>query len=126
MTESSKLVLASYKTGQYIGEAEDERNQMVLVKVLAVTNHPWQGDLHNPKNADVPFFQERRALSEGERAWMPVHTVKEYKGAKLLSYKESLKNSLIHYIEKLKNDDSEWAKRSLQCLYQLEKDYKLD
>ncbi|MCM3730203.1 kinase-associated lipoprotein B [Fictibacillus nanhaiensis] len=125
MTEYKNLVLASYKTGQYIGEAEDERNQMILVKVLAVITHPWQGDLHNPKNADVPFFQERRALSEGERAWMPVHTIKEYDGI-LPLYKDSLKKALYDYIEKLKEENSEWAERSLQCLYQLEKDYKLD
>jgi kinase-associated protein B len=125
MTEHKNLVLASYKTGQYIGEAEDERNQMILVKVLAVITHPWQGDLHNPKNADVPFFQERRALSEGERAWMPGHTIKEYDGI-LPLYKDSLKKALYDYIKKLKEENSEWAKRSLQCLYQLEKDYKLD
>jgi kinase-associated protein B len=125
MTEHKKLVLASYKTGQYIGEAENERNQMVLVKVLAVLSHPWQGDLHNPKNADVPFFQERRALSDGERAWMPIHTVKEYSG-NLPEYKESLQTALYDYIDKLKVDNSDWAKRSLACLYQLEKDYKFD
>jgi kinase-associated protein B len=125
MTEYKNLVLASYKTGQYIGEAEGERNQMILVKVLAVITHPWQGDLHNPKNADVPFFQERRALSEGERAWMPVHTMKEYDGI-LPLYKDSLKKALYDYIEKLKEENSEWAERSLQCLYQLEKEYKLD
>jgi kinase-associated protein B len=125
MTEHKKLVLASYKTGQYIGEAEDERNQMILIKVLAVITHPWQGDLHHPKKADVPFFQERRALSEGERAWMPAHTIKEYDGI-LPLYKDSLKKALYDYIEKLKEENSEWAKRSLQCLYQLEKDYKFD
>jgi kinase-associated protein B len=125
MTEPKKLVLASYKTGKYIGEAVDERNQMVLVKVLAVSSHPWQGDLHNPKKADVPFFQERRALSDGEKAWMPVHTLKEYDGD-LPSYKESLKTALTNYINKLQEDNSEWAKRSLLCLNQLKKDYKFD
>jgi kinase-associated protein B len=125
MTEPKKLVLASYKTGQYIGEVEDERNQMVLVNVLAVLSHPWQGDLHNPKKTDVPFFQERRALSDGERAWMPIHTLKEYDGI-LPAYKESLEMALTNYINKLQEDNSEWAKRSLLCLYQLKKDYKLD
>ncbi|MBY6035877.1 kinase-associated lipoprotein B [Fictibacillus nanhaiensis] len=119
-----KLVVASYKTGHYIGETEMERNEMVLVKVLAVLTHPWQGDLHNPKQANVPFFQERRALSNGERAWMPVHTVKKYNGY-LPEYKESLKTALEQYIQTLKEDESEWAKRSLDCLYQLEKDYNL-
>jgi kinase-associated protein B len=125
MTEHKKLVLASYKTGQYIGEAEDERNQMVLLKVLAVVSHPWQGDLHNPKKADVPFFQERRALSNGERAWVPIHTIKKF-DENPPEYKESLRTALNNYINKLKEDNSDWAKRSLQCLYQLEKDYKFD
>jgi kinase-associated protein B len=125
MTVNKKLVLASYKTGQYIGEAEDERNQMVLIKVLAVVSHPWQGDLHNPKTADVPFFQERRALSNGERTWVPIHTIKEYDGNPP-EYKQSLRTALSNYITKLKEDNSDWAKRSLECLYQLESDYKLD
>ncbi|MCM3719298.1 kinase-associated lipoprotein B [Fictibacillus phosphorivorans] len=125
MAANKRLVLASYKTGQYIGEAEDERNQMVLIKVMAVVSHPWQGDLHHPKQADVPFFQERRALSNGERTWVPIHTIKDYEG-NLPEYKQSLRNALDEYIAKLKEDGSEWAKRSLDCLFQLEKDYKLD
>jgi kinase-associated protein B len=125
MTRTEKYVLASYKTGQYIGIAEDERNQMVLVQILAVKSHPWQGDLHHPKQVEVPFFQERRALSFGERAWVPSHTVKEYQG-ELPAYQDSLRDALLQYIEKLKEDNSDWANRSLQCLYQLKKDYKLD
>ncbi|MBN3555408.1 kinase-associated lipoprotein B [Fictibacillus nanhaiensis] len=119
------LVIASYKTGQYIGKAGEERNQMVLFEVLAVKKHPWQGDLHNPKQAEVPFFQERRALSYKEKTWVPVHTVKNFDG-ELLPYKESLKQALDQYIKELKEDDSPWAKRSLECLYSLEKDYKFD
>ncbi|MBH0160793.1 MULTISPECIES: kinase-associated lipoprotein B [Fictibacillus] len=122
---NENLVLASYKTGQYIGKAGEERNQMVLFEVLAVKHHPWQGDLHNPKQADVPFFQERRALSYGEKTWVPVHTIKSYDG-ELPSYKESLKHALNQYIDKLEGDGSPWAKRSLDCLFSLKKDYKLD
>jgi kinase-associated protein B len=125
MTASDTYVHASYKTGQYIGVAEDERNQMKLVKVLAVIKHPWQGDLHNPKNAEVSFFQERKALSYGERAWMPVHTVKEY-GGPIPDYKESLVKALSEYISHLKNDGSDWAKRSIECLDRLKKEYKID
>ncbi|MDR7072331.1 kinase-associated lipoprotein B [Fictibacillus barbaricus] len=126
MTESKNIVVASYKTGQYIGKAEDERNQMVLIEVLAVQKHPWQGDLHNPKQANVPFFQERKALSYRERAWMPVHTVAEYKEDTIPDYNESLRKALNTYKIKLREENSDWSKRSLHCLEELEKDYNLD
>jgi kinase-associated protein B len=125
MTQNKKTVVATYKTGQYIGKAEDERNGMVLVEVLAVLKHPWQGDLHNPKQANVPFFQERRALSFGERAWMPVHTIKEFNG-EIPDYKISLSDALNSYRMKLTEENNEWSKKSLYCLEELRKDYKLD
>ncbi|WP_029625977.1 sporulation phosphorelay system protein KapB, partial [Streptococcus sobrinus] len=57
-----EIVTGIYKTGKYIGEITNIRPQFYLVKILAVINHPVQGDLHNPRQADVPFFHERRAL----------------------------------------------------------------
>ncbi|WNB90207.1 sporulation phosphorelay system protein KapB [Bacillus sp. NEB1478] len=123
---SKNIVVASYKTGQYIGRAEDERNNMVLIEVLAVIKHPWQGDLHNPKQANVPFFQERRALSYGERAWMPVHTIVEYKEESIPEYKKSLNDALNKYKIELTENNNDWSKRSLHCLEQVEKDYNLD
>jgi kinase-associated protein B len=120
-----RTVIASYKTGQYIGVEQDERNQMVLIEVLAVIKHPWQGDLHQAKKADVTFFQERKALSFREKAWVPLHTIQDYTGA-IPSYDVSLKQAVETYIHELHQDGSEWAERSLECLSALKKDYKID
>jgi kinase-associated protein B len=119
-----RIVKAQYKTGAYIGEEEEEKNGQVLIKILAVVKHPLQGDLHNPKRADVPFFQERRALSYGERTWVPVHTVKPFDEA-VPDYKNSLKQSLQEHIAQLEAEDSEYGRKSILCLMQLQKDYRL-
>ena len=71
-------VTAHYKTGKYIGEITDIRPEHILVKVLAVAKHPMQGDLHHPKDADVPFFHERKALSYREQANIPKKMVKPF------------------------------------------------
>ncbi|MFL6560658.1 MAG: sporulation phosphorelay system protein KapB, partial [Bacillus sp. (in: firmicutes)] len=63
-----QMVTAIYKTGKYIGEITEVRPQHYLVRVLAVLKHPMQGDLHNPKDANVLIFHERKALSYREQA----------------------------------------------------------
>ncbi|MFC7370654.1 kinase-associated lipoprotein B [Fictibacillus iocasae] len=117
-------VKAIYKTGIYVGEQEDKKNGRVLINILAVVKHPMQGDLHNPKQADVPFFQERRALSPGERTWVPEHTVKPFEG-QVPDYRVSLRQALREQEEELKKIGDDFAERSLLCLSQLKRDYGL-
>lgn len=60
-----EIVRAKYKTGRYIGkliEMKEEENR-ALFQVLAVETHPQQGDLHQPKQIDVPLFHQRKALA---------------------------------------------------------------
>ena len=64
-----------------------------VVKVLAVLKHPVQGDLHNVKQADVPFFHERRALAFREQTNIPEQMVKKYEG-EIPDYTDSLKLAL--------------------------------
>ncbi|WP_339191413.1 kinase-associated lipoprotein B [Bacillus sp. FSL K6-1003] len=120
--EKGSIVKGFYKTGAYIGEITDCRPQHYLVKIKAVLTHPAQGDLHHPKQADVPLFHERRALAFGEQTNIPHHMVKPY-DSEVPDYNESLREAVAQLRAKLAGDDSQWAKRSLNNLDVLEKEY---
>jgi kinase-associated protein B len=117
-----EIVTGIYKTGKYIGEITEVRNQHYLVRVLAVVKHPMQGDLHNPKEADVLIFHERKALSYREQANIPKQMVKPFK-EEVPDYLESLRQA----VDKMKTDLTEnatsWAEMSLKSIASLEKDY---
>ncbi|MDZ5472070.1 kinase-associated lipoprotein B [Bacillus sp. 31A1R] len=115
-------VTAIYKTGKYIGEVTDIRPQHYLVKVLAVAKHPMQGDLHNPKDADVAFFHERRALAYREQTNVPKQMVKPFT-EDIPEYIDSLKAAVDKLKSELETDSSAWASKSLECMKILEKDY---
>jgi kinase-associated protein B len=115
-------VTAHYKTGKYIGEITDIRPEHILVKVLAVAKHPMQGDLHHPKDADVPFFHERKALSYREQANIPKKMVKPFE-EEVPDYQASLKEVVNNLKAELTNDSSQWAIQSLKNIEVLEKDY---
>ncbi|WP_174728238.1 kinase-associated lipoprotein B [Mesobacillus harenae] len=115
-------VTAIYKTGKYIGEITDVRPQHYLVRVLAVMKHPMQGDLHNPKDADVTFFHERRALAYREQTNVPKQMVKHYE-QEIPDYLTSLKEATEKLKAELNEKASVWSERSLQMISSLEKDY---
>jgi len=118
-----QVVTGIYKTGRYIGEITENRPQHYLVRVLAVMKHPMQGDLHNPKDADVLIFHERKALSYREQANIPQQMVKPYE-EEVPDYKQSLKESVEKMKKELSDSDSKWAEMSLKSIESLEKDYK--
>lgn len=115
-------VTAIYKTGKYIGEITDRRPQHYLVRVLAVAKHPMQGDLHNPKETEVAFFHERKALSYREQANIPEKMVKLFEGD-IPDYLTSLKEAANKLRSELESDNTAWAQQSLRNLDSLEKDY---
>ncbi|KKK39311.1 kinase [Mesobacillus campisalis] len=115
-------VTAIYKTGKYAGEVTDIRPEHYLVRILAVLKHPMQGDLHNPREAEVSFFHERRALAFREQANIPRKMVKPLDGG-MPDYQESLREAVTHFKEPLEKDSSPWAIASLKCIESLEKDY---
>lgn len=117
-----EYVTAFYKTGKYIGEITDIRGENYLVRVLAVAKHPMQGDIHNPKDADVPFFHERRALAFREQANMPKKMVKPFDG-EVPDYTQSLKEAVEKLKGELREDSSVWAQKCLDNMETLEKDY---
>ncbi|WP_042353868.1 kinase-associated lipoprotein B [Bacillus rubiinfantis] len=116
------IVTGIYKTGKYIGEITDIRPQHYLVRVLAVFKHPMQGDLHNPKDANVPIFHERRALAYREQTNIPKGMVKPYVG-EVPNYAESLRSAIEHMIQELEENPSPWAEKSINNLYSLKKEY---
>lgn len=125
MREELKIgetVTGIYKTGKYIGEITNVRPQHYLVKVMAVVKHPLQGDLHMPKDADVPLFHERRALAQNEQTNVPKGMVHKYEGS-IPSYLDSLSSAVAALENELKEDDRPWAKMSLEKIQLLKEDY---
>lgn len=118
--EIGEIVTCIYKTGKYIGEVTNSRPGSYVVKVLAVLKHPVQGDLHNVKQADVPFFHERRALAFREQTNIPEQMVKKYEG-EIPDYTDSLKLALETQMNSFSEDDSPFAVRSLETLEQLKR-----
>jgi kinase-associated protein B len=117
-----EVVTGIYKTGKYIGEITEVRHQHYLVRVLAVVKHPMQGDLHNPKEADVQIFHERKALSYREQANIPKQMVKPFK-EEVPDYLESLRQAVDKMKTELTENSTPWAEMSLKCIASLEKDY---
>lgn len=117
------IVKATYKTGDYIGELMEVNPPRAVVKILAVLKHPTQGDLHNPFEANVVMFHQRRALSYTEKALVPMGAITPYEGS-IPPYKESLQRALQVEMEMLDHTEA-WAKKALEQLVELEKDYNL-
>lgn len=116
------VVTGIYKTGKYIGVITDIRPIHYLVQVKAVVKHPQQGDLHNPKQADVQMFHERRALAFNEQTNVPKQMVKAFEG-EIPDYRESLEKAVQTMKMNLEELNTEWAKQSLSRLNVLEKEY---
>lgn len=115
-------VTAIYKTGKYIGEITEERAQHYLVRVLAVLNHPMQGDLHHPRNANADIFHERRALAFREQTNVPKQMVKHFND-EIPDYQESLRAAVDKMKKELTESASVWGDKSLEILEGLEKSY---
>lgn len=114
------IVRVTQKTGEYITEVlETYDSSKLLVKVLAVTKFPTQGDLHTSFEVDVPLFHQRPALSYQEKFMTPASGPIRYNGA-IPDYKESVRVAMEREIDKLKKM-SLWAER---CLVELEAMHK--
>jgi kinase-associated protein B len=122
--EEGQIVTGLYKTGKYTGEiiAVNEARSTAVVKVLAVNKHPVQGDLHNPGTTNVPLFHERKALSFNEKTNIPLSYIKPHTGT-VPEYVSSLKTAVENQKKELEEDGSAWAKKALQTLEEVEKDY---
>ncbi|MFC7322155.1 kinase-associated lipoprotein B [Halobacillus campisalis] len=121
---SGDLVKAHYKTGIYIGEFLEERNNAHLVKVLAVDKHPMQGDLHNPGQTSEVFFHQRKALSFQEKANINKQAVEAYDSKEAPDYYTSLLDSVEKLKNKLTRRETEFNQQALHQLEDLETQYK--
>lgn len=115
-------VTGIYKTGKYIGEITDIRPMHYVVRVLAVLKHPMQGDLHNPKDADVMIFHERKALAYKEQTNVPKQMVKPFTG-EIPEYIDSLRDSLQKMKAELQEQPGDWADKCLNNINVLEGEY---
>ncbi|WNF38232.1 kinase-associated lipoprotein B [Bacillaceae bacterium IKA-2] len=120
--EVGLVVTGIYKTGKYIGEITMVKEPNYVVRVLAVLKHPQQGDLHNPKMAEVGFFHERRALAYREQVNIQGVYIKPYDG-ELPSYQDSLTGALEEQYQDLQQDGSPFAIKALEKLAALKADY---
>lgn len=120
-----EIVRAKYKTGRYIGKIIENREEenRTLFQVLAVETHPQQGDLHQPKQIDVPLFHQRKALAYLEKTWVPASTIKSFDG-EVPDYKISLKHAWNVARDKMSVDPSEWGQASLKLLDDLAREYR--
>ena len=111
-----------HKTGIYIVEHLETRQNGELVQVINVITHPTQGDLHNRNEVENVFFHERRALSYKEKRIVDKNLLKPYEDD-VLSYEDSLRNAINKMEEKLKREDNAFNKQSLLMLQNLKADY---
>lgn len=119
MWNPGEIVRVSQKTGEYIAEVVEGGADKVLVKVLAVTKFPTQGDLHTSFEVDVPLFHQRPALSYQEKFYAFSNALIRYSGA-IPDYKESVRAAMEREMETMRKM-SRWAER---CLVELEALYK--
>jgi len=117
------LVVARYKSGEYVGELIQLDRLKAKVRMLAVRKHPTQGDLHHPEQADVAFFHERRALAHREVANVFLSDLEPYDGAEAPDYRESLAAALDAEIAAMERRGDAFGRRALQELEKLKRDY---
>lgn len=116
------LVVTTYKTGKYIAELMEKSGDKALVKVVGVLRHPTQGDLHHPGESENVMFQQRRALAKNEKTWVHPRSLQKYEG-EAPSYEKSLSHALHAEIDKLQEQEGNWAQKSIEQLEDLKYDY---
>ncbi|KYD07495.1 kinase-associated lipoprotein B [Heyndrickxia sporothermodurans] len=122
--ELEQIVTFFNKTGKYIGEITGIYPDHYVVRTLAVLKHPMQGDLHHPKETDVAFFHERKALAYREQSNIPLKMVKPYEGD-VPNYNDSLKQSVEKMLNDLTAKKSEFNIKSIESLKSIQREYEL-
>ncbi|MEN2768342.1 sporulation phosphorelay system protein KapB [Ornithinibacillus xuwenensis] len=115
-------VQVPYKSGIYIGELIEDRNDKYLVKVLAVIKHPLQGDLHHPKQVEGVLFHERKALAQYEKVTILKDVITKYTDT-LPDYGQSLKTAVEKSREQLSLKENAYNQEALKALKTVEESY---
>jgi kinase-associated protein B len=116
-------VIASYKSGDYVGELLTFNHPKSKVRVVAVVKHPMQGDLHHPQQIDVAMFHQRRALSYREVANIPVSDIVVYEQSTVPEYNTSLHNALNTEIEAMQKLNTPFGNKAAEELLRLKQEY---
>ena len=116
------IVKATYNSCVYIGEVLEDKQNFFLVKVLAVVEHPTQGDLHHRGQVDGVAFHERKALAYGEKTNVRKRFLEKYEGD-IPDYVESLKQAVTNIKNELQKEDTEFNRLSLEKIQDLEKHF---
>src|SRR5690625_3018133 len=106
------IVETKYNSGTYIGEVMEDKRNFYLVKVLAVVEHPTQGDLHNIGQVEGVAFHERKALAFNEKMNAKKRQTVKFEG-EIPDYAESLKTAVEKKKQELKQEDSDFSRLSL-------------
>lgn len=116
------IVQAPYKSGFYVGELIEEREDKCLIKVISVLKHPMQGDLHHPKQVGNVVFHERKALAQFEKVYVLKGVITPYEDD-ILDYGKSLKEAVDKYREQLESKASPYNEQALKALETVESSY---
>lgn len=112
----------SHKTGSYGVSIKEDNGNDVLVQIEQVIKHPRQGDLHNPNQTEGVFFHERKALSHYEKRYAKRSQLRDF-NVEPMKYEASLQQALTKLEQQLLEEDTDYAKKSLENLQQLKADY---
>ncbi|WP_240666617.1 kinase-associated lipoprotein B [Longirhabdus pacifica] len=115
------IVQVNYKSGVYVAKLVEKRESTAIVEILAVLEHPKQGDLHHQYETDVAMFHQRKALAYLEKARVANAQIKKYMG-QIPSYDVSLQAALQKEIASMEHL-VKWAQMSLHHLSDLQKQY---
>lgn len=122
MLNIGDIVKTRYNSGTYIGEVLEDKRNFYLVKVLAVLEHPTQGDLHNRGQVNGVAFHERKALAFEEKMNARKRDTQLYEG-EVPNYADSLKIAVERMKKQLQELDSEFGNLSLSRISDLEEHY---
>jgi len=122
MPNIGDIVKASYNSGTYVGKVIEDRRNFLLVEVLAVLEHPDQGDLHQRGQVEGVAFHERKALAYKEKFNARKRMTEKYDD-EVPDYAQSLKTAVETLKRQLEAEESEFNKLSLARINDLEKDF---
>lgn len=116
------IVKTRYNSGVYIGEVLEDKRNFVLVKILAVLEHPTQGDLHQRGQVEGVAFHERKALAYEEKTNARKRDTQHYEGD-IPEYGLSLKQAVQTLKKTLQQETSDFNTLSLSRIADLETHY---
>ena len=118
------LCVIPYKSGTYVGKYMERsaNSPRAVVMILAVLEHPMQGDLHHPYETEVPLFHERKASAYQEQVLVPIGTMRAYEG-EMPDYSASLRSSFEKYFSEMNRRGDEYGQRSAEQLEKLKQEY---